>query len=371
MTGRHDQQLPPDPTDQNDEDYSNSGDPPTVRIRNIPDLLAWIPYGLGFHPDDSLCVVGLDPDRRSTGPMLLRGDLPTGQDEARSRFDYLAGVLTASGVRNAALIGYGTQEKVTPAIEAVTAAAGEAGIVVREALRVEAGRYWSYPCTDPECCAPEGTPYDVSTSQVAATAIAAGLVALGCREELARSIAPISGTAREAMRRSTAQAEERVQRWLQEYGPAGVRKRMVDEGVPYVRDLIARGGPLDDDEVAWLGMLLLHLRLRDEAWVRTGVAQLDLWCDVLRRVEDQYAAAPACLTAYAAYLSGHGALANIALDRAFASDPDYSMAGLLRAMIRAAVPPWKAHLRMTPEELAANDPYTDYAEETDLGTGRA
>jgi hypothetical protein len=371
MTGRHDQQLTPDPTDQNDQEDATRGAPPTVRIRNIPDLLAWIPYGLGFHPDDSLCVVGLDPDRPSTGPMLLRGDLPTGKDEARSRFEYLAGVLATSGVRIAALIGYGTAERVTPAMEAARAAAGEAGIVVREALRVEGGRYWSYLCTNEECCPPEGTPYDVSTSQVAATAIAAGLVALPGRDELSRSIAPIRGSAREAMRQATTRAEERVLRWLWEYGPAGLRKRMVDEGVPYVRDLLARGGPLDDDEVAWLGVLLIHLRVRDEAWVRTDVAQLDLWRDVLRRVEDQYAAAPACLTTYAAYLSGDGALANIALDRAFAADPDYSMAGLLSDMIRAAVPPWKARLRMTPEELAAYDPYTDHADDTDLGTGRS
>jgi hypothetical protein len=157
------------------------------------------------------------------------------------------------------------------------------------------------------------------------------------------------------MRQATHRAERHVQRWLQQHGPAGMRRRIVDEGVPYVRDVITSGRTLGDDEVARLGVLLTHLRVRDEAWVRTDVGQLDLWRDVLRRVEQPYAPAPACLTAYAAYLSDDGALANVALDRADAADPSYTLAGLLRDMMQAGVPPWKARLQLTPEELAAHD----------------
>jgi hypothetical protein len=125
----------------------------------------------------------------------------------------------------------------------------------------------------------------------------------------------------------------------------------------------AGAGPLDDDEVAWLGVLLTSVRLRDELWVRIDQERLDshvrFWRDVLRRVEERYASAPACLLAYAAYAAGDGGLANVALDRALAADPGYSMADLLREVMLSGLPPSQARLRMTPEELADAYPPPD------------
>ena len=65
-------------------------------------------------------------------------------------------------------------------------------------------------------------------------------------------------------------------------------------------------------------------------------------------------AAPASLLAFVAWQSGDGALANVALDRALADDPQYSMAQLLRQVITAGTPPSLARLPMTPEEVAAS-----------------
>jgi len=47
------------------------------------------------------------------------------------------------------------------------------------------------------------------------------------------------------------------------------------------------GGRLTDDDAAWLGVLLLHVPVRDYAWARTrtGEWELALWSDVMRRVE--------------------------------------------------------------------------------------
>ena len=60
------------------------------------------------------------------------------------------------------------------------------------------------------------------------------------------------------------------------------------------------------------------------------------------------------LLAFVAWQSGDGALANVALDRALADDPGYSMALLLRQVINAGAPPSLARLPMTPEEVAAS-----------------
>ena len=46
-------------------------------------------------------------------------------------------------------------------------------------------------------------------------------------------------------------------------------------------------------------------------------------------------------------------LANVALDRALADNPSYSMALLLREALDSGAPPAMARLPMTPEEVSA------------------
>jgi len=98
--------------------------------------------------------------------------------------------------------------------------------------------------------------------------------------------------------------------------------------------------------------------VRDDAWARMDPAHRDahsrLWTGLVRRAQPGYVAAPASLLAFTAWQSGNGALANIALDRALADTPGYSMAGLIRQAVEAGLPPAAARLPMTPEEVAAS-----------------
>jgi hypothetical protein len=96
-----------------------------------------------------------------------------------------------------------------------------------------------------------------------------------------------------------------------------------------------------------------------------------LWTDLTRRAQPGYVAAPASLLAFTAWQCGNGALANVALDRALADTPGYSMAQLLRDVIDAGAPPSMATLPMTPEEVAAsydNRPDPEESGRPDLGT---
>ena len=134
------------------------------------------------------------------------------------------------------------------------------------------------------------------------------------------------------------------------------------EGLAAVGAMIARyrdGGRFtSDDEIARITVALRDLRVRDDAWARMDPAHTEahqrLWTDVVRRAQPGYVPAPAALLAFVAWQSGHGALANVALDRALADDPQYSMALLLRQVITAGAPPALARLPMTPEEVAAS-----------------
>ena len=93
-----------------------------------------------------------------------------------------------------------------------------------------------------------------------------------------------------------------------------------------------------------------------------------LWTDLVRRAQPGYVAAPASLLAFTAWQNGDGALANIALDRALADTPGYSMALLLREALDAGAPPSAAVLPMTPEEVAASYSGSPGAEQAEQAT---
>jgi hypothetical protein len=322
--------------------------PETLRLRSPADVVSAIPYLIGFHPADSVVVLACDGAR---GAYAVRLDL-TAQE---ALLEHIAGLIADRGPEAVILAGYGPADRVTPVIERVRDRLHDHGVRVRDALRVEHHRFWSYLCTDTACCPPEGTHVDVAASPVAAAAIAGGLVALPDRRELERMLAPAGG---ERTRQAIIRAEDRLAGWAEE-GVDVVPGRMVGEGVPLVRLLLERAcagsDPPSDDEVAWLGLLLISLRVRDEAWVRINEPDLQvhirLWRHVLTRVTEPYAAAPACLLAFAAWRAGEGALANIALDRALAADPRYSMARLLQELFISGLPPWSVPLNLTPEQL--------------------
>ncbi|MGI8332761.1 DUF4192 domain-containing protein [Actinomadura scrupuli] len=345
----------------------NRSDQEPLVIRSPEEAVSAVPYMLGFHPEDSLVVLGYGGPY---GACALRIDLPRSAAGAAEVAGHAAGMLTANEFPAALLVGYGRHDDVAPLLTAARAAMAGHDIEVREVLRVERGRWWSYTCSGPECCPADGAPFDIRTTVVAAQATVAGQVVLADRAELARTVAPLGGAARGSLQQATRRAETRLyRRAADEPDPAGLRDRMIEEGLPLVRRLLERvadlpaGEPtarltelLGDDEVAWLGLLLTHVRVRDEAWVRIdpdhAEVHVGLWRHVMRRVERRYVPAPACLLAYAAFMAGDGGLANVALDRAVDADPDYSMALLLRDLMQLGVPPDKARLRMSPESLA-------------------
>ena len=106
---------------------------------------------------------------------------------------------------------------------------------------------------------------------------------------------------------------------------------------------VAGDGVLSDETLARLVAGCRDLELRNVAWslVTRELASrhVDLWRDVLRRTPPAWAAAPAGLLAFSAWLAGQGALAWCAVDRCRAADPDYRMADLVAGVLEAAMPP--------------------------------
>ncbi|MGI9005751.1 MAG: DUF4192 domain-containing protein, partial [Streptosporangiaceae bacterium] len=137
---------------------------------------------------------------------------------------------------------------------------------------------------------------------------------------------------------------------------------VADAGRRSVKQVVARyrqdGRLADDDEIAWLGVVLGDLRVRDDAWARMDPAYNDehrrLWTDLVWRLPADLAAPPAALLAFTAWQAGDGALASIAIERALAADPEYSMALLIADALHAGLPPSAARLPMTPKQVAAS-----------------
>jgi hypothetical protein len=340
-----------------------------VRAGSPAALLRLIPHLLGFVPEASLIVIGVAPPRDRI-QVTLRYDLPDppAADLVAEIAEHALGVLSAQRLTAAVAVGYGPEALVAPVARELREAAWQAPIELREFLRVADGRYWSYVCGNEKCCPAEGVPFDATAADPAeAEALTAvGDRVLATRAAVVARVAPLGGIAAESMRQATRRAEQHVAQLLAKVRRSGrlgaARQMIAAEGLAAVGTLIVRyrdGGRFTSDyEIARITVALRDLRVRDDAWARMDPghsgAHQRLWIDVVRRAQPGYVGAPAALLAFVAWQSGDGALANVALDRALADDPRYSMALLLRQVITAGAPPALARLPMTPEEVAAS-----------------
>ena len=357
-----------------------------MTVRGVEDILALVPYLLRHHPTDSIVVVVI---RAAKVVLAARGDLPaagTTPAKLRACVEYLAAVAAAQDASAAFVIGYGPAGQVDALIADVPDAFAARGIQLHDVLRITDGRYFSYQCTDPLCCPPDGTPFDVTGSVVAATATVAGLVALPDHAAVHAQVAPLDDPARTAMRHAVQRAHDRRTALTtaataataepSNAGPgpaptgeqehAGCTVSPIDAcirqaggaAIEQAFDRYEHGGRLDDDEAAWLTVLLTHLDVRDAAWARTSNrdAHLQLWLDLTRRAATELVPAPASLLTFAAWQSGNGALARAALQRALAVAPSYSMARLLAEILRRGVAPSALNDRPVPARPHGDPP---------------
>ncbi len=352
---------------------------PRVRLSSPADILAVVPHLLGFHPAQSLVVVGAGGPRQRI-ELGFRYDLPDPPDAAVTRqiAGHATAVLAHRKIATVIAIGYGPGRLVTPVMDGLAAAARRSGLDVRELLRVQGGRYWSYLCRNLACCPAEGVPFDVRSHPAAAVMSAAGLAAYPDRAALARTVAPVTGQRARVRDQAVSRAAARAAALLAEASAAGgpdPLRLVIAEGRRAVGETIDRyraGGRVTDaDQLAWLVVSLARLPVRDDAWARMVPghrgAHLRLWSDLVRNAAGAWVPAPAALLAFTAWQCGEGALASIAVERALAADPGYSMALLLSDILDAGVPPSAAQLPMTPEEVELS--YAAAAPARGRGTG--
>lgn len=321
---------------------------PTLTVHGPADLLQAVPYLLGFHPQASLVLVGLDNWRLV---VTVRLDLADAQlpgvlaDALQAMARGGAGDVVAAVYDDEAIVG---RQRPLPWIDVALAVgdhARDACCGVVDVLLVARQRWWSYACTLSDCCPVEGEPLPEGTSAFTAAATYAGLVALPDRAALAAVLDPYPQAERDAMDTTLAACEDAaVQAVLDGNRATHDRsvKRALFAAARAADEARWSATAIDDPGAARFGVALSEYPMRDALWMAVDDGRLDgreLWRELAARLPHPYDAAPLFLYAWASWRAGNGALARIAAERAIEADPGYSAADLLLAALSRGVDP--------------------------------
>lgn len=312
------------------------GRPSPIAVRNETDLLALIPYTFGFHPQRSLVLMVLGDSGR---PMFARIDLPADQAEADAATTELLHAAVTNGGRRALLVAYTDDEAEAFLVtEQLADELSDAGFEVLSVLRADGRRWWRL--LPPGSSTDDGIPYDVTSHPITATGVVEGRVTHRSREQLAETLLPHDPDRLEAVAAAHASM-----------GPLpGDRAGLRAEALwleEWTTDHAGSSSPglaeVGADEIARVVRALSHAELRDVAWAgmsrETADAHVRLWTAIVVQCPLDLLAPVAGLLAFAAWLSGHGALAWCAIDRSLSSDPDHTLARLVADTLDGAMPP--------------------------------
>jgi hypothetical protein len=322
--------------------------PRTLRLRHPADLLAAVPGLLGFHPEDSVVLVTVGD---AATPFHARVDLPAGPDEVDEVADELVPVAAQARVTRVALVLYTDDAALAGlVVETFTRRLAVHDVAITVALRAD-GRHWFLLASERGEGRPElGVPYDISTHPITMEAVVEGRVVHASREALRDSLV---GSDPDEIERVAAAVDVAITRMKDAAGPsdataspAAAREHLVHEGrwVQHrVRRFLDDGARLDTHDVGRLLVAMISIEVRDVAWSEmrrdNARAHVDLWRDVVRRSPLEALAPAAALLAFAAWLTGDGALAWCAVDRCQEAEPGYGLAGLVSQALAGAVPP--------------------------------
>lgn len=160
----------------------------TMHLRSPGELIAAVPFILGFEPAGSLVAIALKDGRVG---LTSRIDLPD------TAVDALMPALRRKAPDHVILIGYqDATGAAVPVLDAFAAALTNEGIGIRDRLLVAEGRWRSLECTNDACCPPEGTPLDLdeAATAVASEFVGQGIAPLPDRAALAVQLEPTDKT---------------------------------------------------------------------------------------------------------------------------------------------------------------------------------
>lgn len=241
-----------------------------IRVEGPGEILAVLPYQLGFHPRRSLVAVAL---RGGEIDLVARIDLPP-PDQAAQAAHALIDPIAAHRPSALILVGY------EPTLAASALCMGVATNLcrafrmgVRRRLVVRDGQWFDIDCSDPRCCPSVGRPL-LPPSEVAAVAelVGMGVHALPDRADLGVLVEPTRDALQDAVAREVAD--------LLRPGASGVAGGAATQLRPITRRraigawsrLLREPSRESANDLAVAATSLLDVRVRDDviAWLTPG-----------------------------------------------------------------------------------------------------
>lgn len=308
---------------------------PTLRISGPGEIVQVVPYLMGFHPADSVVLIAL---RGRSVVVSARYDLDA-PPEMSVPWVAAAGKEGATSVLFVVYVQTaGPPLAHREHVDRLAELATERGLSVTDRLVVAGDRWWSYDCSNPACCPPEGTVID-RAGAAAVGAVAEGLVSLPSRADLEAELDPDPTRMAEVARALDAGGEDTPL----ELRPEELRARDWARVRTFVRESRSRTSPIAADEAAAVLWALLDLHVRDATIgflaqpPRPEVTAA--WRELVQLAPRLWRAPVATLYAFWCYADGQGARTNVGIEVARAADPEYALAALLDEMVCAGVNP--------------------------------
>jgi len=236
-----------------------------IKLTSPHELLAVVPYLLGFNPTNSIMVLCLH-DRRLG--LAQRLDLPRSEN-AHDVASALLPSLITENPDAVILIGFEDNKgESLPALEALTTTLHSHSMPIHDRLVVRDGRWRSLDCYNPSCCPAEGSPVPepAAVSSVISEFVGRGVSPHPDRESLARQVEPGPQAAAVA---SLMRSREEVD------GCPVVPRAELFAAWPRVLD--PDGQDITVEDAALAASCLLDIEFRDAlvAWLCPGTLALD------------------------------------------------------------------------------------------------
>lgn len=326
---------------------------PTVTVESAGMLVAAIPLFFGFQPEDSMVILGLTSAPQAARPARIRCGFRLDLDDIGHESTLVTDViekLQRYGVEQVLLIAFGPRadaETRDSGPKGCRAAVDELGAQIRDAghlpvadtMYVSNGRWWSYSCSS-VCCWPEvGSPVPAEPpAALRAVPQFRNATVIGSRQELEQTLDPYG----EDRTSSMAAALETMSTTSAGALDVEAARRLADA---LLERCDADSVEVGDEEGAALLMSLRDYHVRDHLAIAAadedGAVHLQVLATELARraPSDEYRPAPYSLAAWAAWALGRTAVAQCAVERALAADPEYTFATLIGSGLRHGVEP--------------------------------